>query len=131
VRSDQYDIEVFTPQERQALDQMRNTVRGLEIVWRRLEEGCPFVGQSLVEANVRARTGASVIAIIRDQQVLPNPKSGTRFEVGDLVGLIGDTAQVAALDRLLATPAPAPPGALPGAEAQHGDIPVQSYQQQL
>jgi CPA2 family monovalent cation:H+ antiporter-2 len=131
VRSDQYDIEVFTPQERQALDQMRNTVRGLEIVWRRLEEGCPFVGQSLVEANVRARTGASVIAIIRDQQVLPNPKSGTRFEVGDLVGLIGDTAQVAALDRLLATPAPAPPGTLPGAEAQHSDIPVQSYQQQL
>jgi CPA2 family monovalent cation:H+ antiporter-2 len=112
VRRDHYDIEVFTPTEYQALDQMRNTVRGLDIVWRRLGEGNPLVGQTLSEADLRSRTGASVIAIIRGQDVLPNPEASTRFEVDDLVGLIGKAAEIAALDRFIATPLrPGTPGA--------------------
>jgi CPA2 family monovalent cation:H+ antiporter-2 len=114
VRRDQYDIDRFTPGETQALDQMRNTVRGLDIVWRRVDEDSPIVGQTLAEADLRARTGASVIAIIKSEQghswVVPNPKSSTRFERNDLVGLIGDPAQIAALDALLASPAERPPG---------------------
>jgi monovalent cation:H+ antiporter-2, CPA2 family len=107
VRRDHYDIDALTPRERQALDQMRDTVRGLEIVWRRLEDGSPLIGRTLAEADLRAGTGASVIAIIRAQQVLPNPKSGTRFQAGDLVGFIGDAGEIAMLDEVLAAPAAA------------------------
>ncbi|HET9496691.1 MAG TPA: cation:proton antiporter [Chloroflexia bacterium] len=121
VRRDQYDIDRFTPGETQALDQMRNTVRGLDIVWRRLDEKSPIVGQTLAQADLRSRTGASVIAIIKSEQgrswVVPNPKSSTPFERNDLVGLIGDPAQIAALDALLASPA----GRLPDLEQTRDD----------
>jgi CPA2 family monovalent cation:H+ antiporter-2 len=71
---------------------------------------------------VRQRTGASVIAIIRDQHVLANPKSGTQFQVGDLVGLLGDSTQIAAFDQLLT----APENAARPAEPQEGAAPASS-----
>jgi CPA2 family monovalent cation:H+ antiporter-2 len=102
VRADHYDTAVTSPREQQALDQLRDAVRGLELVWRRLDgNNNPLIGQTLAEADVRAKTGASVIAVIREQHVLPNPKSSTRFEVDDLVALMGDSTQIAAFDRLL------------------------------
>jgi CPA2 family monovalent cation:H+ antiporter-2 len=104
VRGDHYDTAVTSPKERQALDQLRDSVRGLEVVWRRLDAHSPIVGKTLAEAEVRAITGASVIAIIRSHSVVPNPKSSTRLQGGDLVGLIGETEQIAALDQLLTTP---------------------------
>ena len=125
VRRDHYDIEELTPEEREALDYMRRTVRGLELVWRRLNVESPLVGQTLTEAGLRARTGASVIAIIREQHVLANPKSDTRFHADDMVGVIGDPTQIAELDKLLA--APATP--LPRPEQPQDDGRYRSYQE--
>lgn len=104
VRRDHYDTAESTTAERQSLDQLRNTVRGLDLAWRQLGRQGPLVGQTLMEANVRLRTGASVLAIIRDQQVLANPKSNTRFQGEDLVGLLGDQGQIAAFDQLFMVP---------------------------
>ncbi|HYO49245.1 MAG TPA: cation:proton antiporter [Chloroflexia bacterium] len=104
VRGDHYDTAVTSPKERQALDQLRDSVRGLELVWRRLDAHSPIIGKTLAEAEVRASTGASVIAIIRSHSVLHNPNSRTRLQVGDLVGLLGDAEQIAAVDQLLTTP---------------------------
>lgn len=104
VRRDQYDIAISSGKERQVLDQLRNTVRDMEIAWRRLDADSPIIGQTLAEANLRARTRASVIAIIRDQQMLPNPKSSTRFQVDDLIGVMGDSVQIAAFDQVLTAP---------------------------
>ena len=104
VRRDQYDTSVSTPREHQALDQLRSAVRGFDVAWRRLEAGSPLIGQTLEEANIRQRTGASVIAIMREQRVMPNPKSGTRFEAGDMIGLLGDTTQVSAFDQWFISP---------------------------
>lgn len=104
VRHDQYDATISSTAERQSLDVLRTAVRGLDIVWRQIDTASLIVGQTLAEANLRARTGASVIVIIRDGQTMPNPKSSTRFEVGDLVGLIGDAAQIARLEQIVASP---------------------------
>jgi monovalent cation:H+ antiporter-2, CPA2 family len=101
VRHDQYNIAISTAAERRSLDQLRSTTHGMEIVWRRLNDQSPIVGQTVVEADLRARTGASVIAIIRAGATLPNPKSSTRFVEEDLIGVLGDKAQIAQLDELL------------------------------
>jgi len=69
--------------------------------WRRLLAQSPLVGQTLAEADLRAQSGASVIVIIRAGQTLPNPKSSTRFMGDDLIGVIGDTAQITCLDAIL------------------------------
>jgi CPA2 family monovalent cation:H+ antiporter-2 len=74
VRRDEYDTTVSSDAEHQALDQMVRAARGIEIAWRLVREQSPIVGQTLAEANIRARTGASVIALIRNQQLIANPK---------------------------------------------------------
>ncbi|HEU5087665.1 MAG TPA: NAD-binding protein, partial [Roseiflexaceae bacterium] len=101
VRRDQYDTTLSSPAERHSLDQLRRTVRGMDIVWRRVPDGAPVVGQTLAEANLRAKTGASVIVIIRGGSALPNPKSSTVFTADDLIGVLGDTEQIARLDVIL------------------------------
>ena len=106
VRRDAYDIAISTPEEQRMIKQLIAAVRGMEIVWHTIGEASPIVGQSLAEANLRARTGASVIALVRGRQVLANPKSSEHFATGDIVGLLGDAGQVAAAKALIAPPEP-------------------------
>ena len=102
VRGDAY--EGTQPGERgyPVLDQLLMSTRGVEIAWLALEEDSPLLGQTLAEANVRSRIGASVVAIVRDRHVMANPKSNIRFEVDDLLGLIGDPHELEAAARLIA-----------------------------
>jgi CPA2 family monovalent cation:H+ antiporter-2 len=104
VRHDAYDTSVTSGEERRTLAQLLATAPGMEVVWQAVAPASPLIGRTLVEANLRARTGASVVALVRDRQVLPNPKSSVVFSLGDLVGLIGDAAQVAAAARLIEPP---------------------------
>ncbi len=101
VRRDRYDTSISTPEEQQVLEQLLRTVRGMEIAWLTVEHTSLIVGLSLAEANLRARTGASVIALIRAKHLIANPKSSTTFQVGDLVGVIGDAEQLSALTLVL------------------------------
>jgi CPA2 family monovalent cation:H+ antiporter-2 len=101
VRRDQYDPAVSTHEEHWVLDQLLSAVRGMEIAWAPLDSASSLVGKTLAEANIRARTEASVIAILRNQQVIANPKSTTMFQAGDVVGLIGEATHVAEARQLL------------------------------
>lgn len=101
VRRDQYDPAVSTHEEHRVLDRLLNTVRGMEIAWVLLDSASPLVGQTLAEADIRAKTDMSVVAILRNQQVIANPKSATILHAGDIVGLIGETARIKEAQRLL------------------------------
>ncbi|MGH2593799.1 MAG: cation:proton antiporter [Anaerolineae bacterium] len=101
VRHDHYDVQVNTEEEHRLLHDLLDAVGSIEITWLRLPPGNPLVGQMLAEANLRARTGASVVAIMRDGQLMANPKSTTVFEAGDRIGLIGDREQIEAAEKLL------------------------------
>jgi monovalent cation:H+ antiporter-2, CPA2 family len=101
VRKDSYDTTYTGLEELHMLDQLVATVRGVEIAWRVASADSLLVGRTLAEANVRAQTGASVIALVRDRQVQANPKSSTLFLTGDLIGLIGDPDQIASATELI------------------------------
>jgi TrkA domain protein len=73
----------------------------LSVEWLRVAAGSPLAGQSLAEAAVRERTGASVIAILRDGGALPNPQPDERFAAGDTLVVVGDRAQVGRFGDLL------------------------------
>ena len=102
VRSDAYDVEHLTTEEKRVLDQLLATTRGMEIAWHTLAADSPLVGQTIAEANLRAKVGASIIALVRDGHVMANPKSHTDFHAGDIVGLIGDDDELTAARHLLA-----------------------------
>lgn len=101
VRHDAYVPTLSDNGEYRVLDQLLTAVRGVEINWYPLTTDSLIVGQTLAEANLRAKVGASVIALIRDKKVLPNPKSDTRFQEGDILGLIGSIQELAEAQRLL------------------------------
>ena len=102
VRRDHYDLQVNTAEEHRLLHNLIHASKNIEVVWLTLTEGNPLVGQTLAVANVRARTGASVVAILRDQQLMANPKSMTVFQANDRIGLIGDTEEIEAAEKVLA-----------------------------
>ncbi|MBL8055203.1 MAG: hypothetical protein JNK29_00830, partial [Anaerolineales bacterium] len=94
--------------------QLLNAAQGIEVSWAQLTAGHPLVGRSLAEADIRSQTGVSVVAIFRDGQLLPNPKSGTVFEAGDRIAMIGDADHLGAAEAWL-TPAAAGPQTDPAA----------------
>jgi CPA2 family monovalent cation:H+ antiporter-2 len=101
VRGDHYDIQVNTEEEHHLLHDLINASGNIEVTWIRLEDGNPIIGQTLAEANLRVRTGASVVAIMRNKVVMANPKSSTVFETEDRIGFIGDKEQVEEVEKLL------------------------------
>ena len=102
VRRDHYDLQINTEEEHRLLHDLINASGNIEVTWFRLEADNPLIGRTLQESNLRAHTGASVVAIMRDHQLIANPKSFTTFEAEDRVGFIGDPEQIAAVERLLA-----------------------------
>lgn len=103
VRRDRYNIKISSTDEHQSLHDLLIASDSIEITWVHLDEDSPLVGQTLMDANVRACTGASVVALIRENQLLANPKSLTRFESGDRIGLIGESDQIKAARQLILT----------------------------
>ena len=73
----------------------------LDLEWVQLDDGSPLAGKTLLESQLRKRTGASVVAVLRDGVALANPPVDTRFEVGDTVVIIGTPEQSEAARREL------------------------------
>jgi len=94
---------VTTDEEHRSMHDLMRALKGIEVVWMEIAAESPIVGKSLAEADLRAHTGASVVALIREEQLLANPKSGTVFETGDRVGVIGEVEHIEAMQRLLDT----------------------------
>lgn len=112
-RHEHYDLPINSDEEHSILHQLMHAAQSLEINWFELRAGHPLIGQTLATANLRARTGASVVALWRQGQMTPNPKSQTLFQADDRVGLIGDEAQITAAEELLRHPVGPTPSAPP------------------
>ncbi len=76
----------------------------LQIEWVPVPDGSWTIGRTLADCAFRRRTGATVIAMLRE----PVPVSGAQpddvVEVGDTLVVIGKGSQVAAFRRLLVNP---------------------------
>ena len=75
------------------LQQLDRTSRMIETEWVRLPENVPIVGETIGEVRIRSKTGASVVAIVRGDEALPNPGPEVTFEAGDVVGVLGTPDQ--------------------------------------
>lgn len=64
-------------------------------------EDSPAVGGTVVSLNIRAKTGASVMAVYRDEVIHRNIGPEWTFQAGDVLVSIGDGNQIAALKGLL------------------------------
>lgn len=70
----------------------RETAQWREVV---LASGSPWVGRSLGATHIRARTGATVIGIVREGERIQNPPASFKLASGDVLLVVGTAAQVA------------------------------------
>jgi CPA2 family monovalent cation:H+ antiporter-2 len=103
VRRENYDTEIQSPEEHHALHLLLDAADHVEIAWVTLVEGSRLAGRSVLEADLRARTGVTVVAIRREQALLTNPAPEFRLLAGDQLALIGEGSQVSAAETLLTT----------------------------
>jgi CPA2 family monovalent cation:H+ antiporter-2 len=101
VRRDRYDFDVTTDAEHRSLHDLLLGMKGVKIIWMTIDAASPLAGKSLAEADLRAQTGASVVALVRNTQLVANPKSLTVFEPGDRIGVIGEQEQIEVMQSLL------------------------------
>ena len=99
--ADEVRRELYAPITRQGtegdlLAQLERASRQIETEWVRLPENSPLEGRTIGDLGVRTQTGASIVAIVRDDLVLAGPGPDVRFELGDLVGVLGTREQRAA-----------------------------------
>ncbi|MFI0828088.1 cation:proton antiporter regulatory subunit [Streptomyces roseolus] len=62
--------------------------------------GTPFAGRPLGESRARTRTGASIVAIVRDEEVIPSPGPEKVLSAGDVLVVIGTREGIAAVEQL-------------------------------
>jgi len=66
-----------------------------------IARGTPAVGHSLAELDLRARTGATVLAIARSPHGIATPSPGEPLQAGDVLALAGSDEAVAAARAVL------------------------------
>jgi len=76
------------------LSQLQNASRLLDLNWLPLPEESPLAGHSIEELRIRSITGVSIVAVIRETALYPNPAPDFTFRDHDLIGVLGDSAQL-------------------------------------
>jgi TrkA domain protein len=80
---------------------VQQQIEGLSIEWITIEPDAPAVGTTIGEGELRTRTGASVVAVLRGTVTVPAPGPEHRFDAGDVVVAVGTSDGLSALRSLL------------------------------
>ncbi len=108
VRGDMYGMLRTPHAARRSLTGKIEALEGVEVESLYLKPESTAAGRTLVELELRQRTGASVLAVQREGVVQPNPAADYRLESGDVLLVVGDQA---AIDAALAFVDPSAPAA--------------------
>lgn len=86
--------------QHKVLTQLKNAINLLELSWETLPRGSSLTNKTIAELAIRSLTGCSIVGVMRDGKLHPNPNAGFRLEEGDLVAVMGDTQQRATFEAL-------------------------------
>ena len=67
-----------------------------------VERGSPYDKRTLGDTQARTRTGASIVAVVRDATVHASPRPDYRFRAGDVVVVVGTREGADGVAELLA-----------------------------
>lgn len=102
VRAEYYRSFDIPHADARLLKNLRRARHLLEIEWCTLGPGAPLVGRSIAGSAIRQRTGGSIIAILRGEQIYNNPGPEVVLAAGDSVAVLGTAEQRAQARALLA-----------------------------
>ncbi|MFZ7110760.1 MAG: cation:proton antiporter [Desulfatiglandales bacterium] len=87
------------------LSQLRNAEQQFDLQWFRLSQQSPLVHRSIGESAIRKRTGASVVGVVRREQLTANPDADFVLLPDDLVAVIGNDGNREAFSLMVTSPA--------------------------
>jgi monovalent cation:H+ antiporter-2, CPA2 family len=86
----------------QAITKLKQAAAHLmELTWLDLREQNHVTGISIRELQVRQQTGASIVGILRQGDMIRNPSADHELQAGDVLAVLGDRSQVEDFRRLL------------------------------
>jgi TrkA domain protein len=90
------------PRLTQRFADLSREVPGLESARIPLTPGSPFAGRPLGDTRARTLTGCSIVAIVREADVVPSPGPADLLHTGDVLVAIGSASGLEHLERHLA-----------------------------
>ncbi|MBP1751285.1 MAG: Kef-type potassium transporter, NAD-binding protein [Geobacteraceae bacterium] len=103
VRSDSYEMFRTMSRRHSSAVGISGYLAGVEIGTFMVQQGAPLEGQSLREGTLKSRSGATVLAIKRGEEIFTNPDPVWEMHTRDIVLLLGTPEQLAAAGRLFGT----------------------------
>jgi TrkA domain protein len=74
---------------------------GIETGQVHIVAGSPFVGHPLGDTRARTRTGASIVAIVRNEEVVASPGPAEMLHARDVLIVIGTEDGIAGVERII------------------------------
>ena len=84
------------------VDDLEMALGELMIEWVPVPDDSPWIGKTLAECGFRAKTGVTIIAILREPEPISGAQPDHSIERGDTLVTVGKAGQYAALRRILA-----------------------------
>jgi TrkA domain protein len=78
----------------EAKEEKEMFLKNLIIEWISLEKGSPLINKSIKESEIRKKTGASIVAIMRGDLTITNPSLDEILREGDIIVLVGNKQQI-------------------------------------
>ena len=89
------------PRIAERFTELTREVPGLEAGQIAIQPGSVFVDRPLGDTRARTRTGASIVAIVRNQQVLASPAPSEMLRAADVLIVVGTEAGIEGVQRLV------------------------------
>ena len=85
------------------LAELQRQVQGLTSEQIPIAAGSPYDGRPLADTRTRTRTGASIVAVVRNGEVHASPRPDFVFHAGDVVVVVGTDDGTSAVAELFAS----------------------------
>ena len=76
-------------EETKIMEQLQTAEHQYDLQWMLIKPGSKLVGITIGEAEIRTKTDTSIVGVIREEKLEPNPDANFRFEANDRVAIIG------------------------------------------
>ena len=76
-------------EEDEILEQLQWAEHQFDMQWMMIKTGSVLVGKTIGESEIRTITASSVVGVIRDDVLEPNPDANFRFQANDRAAIIG------------------------------------------
>ena len=101
VRKDLYSPLYQNKNDYETLKNLQNAVHLIELNWFDIPLNSIFIGKKIKDLEIRSITGVSIVGVMRNGILLPNPDAGFSFANGDLLAVIGNTQQLSAFQEFM------------------------------